>query len=50
VPILLECLDEVKLAFGKNACENREILWLDSIGKLSGRANGAVQSNVVSDD
>jgi hypothetical protein len=41
VPALLECLDEVILAFGKNACEYREVLRLDGVGKLSRRANRA---------
>jgi hypothetical protein len=40
----LEGLDKVVLAFRKNARENRKILRLDALGKLSGRANRPGQS------
>jgi hypothetical protein len=36
MPILLECFDEVILAFRKNACEDREVRWLDAFGKFPG--------------
>jgi hypothetical protein len=39
MPAFLEGLDEVILAFWKNASEYCEILKLDILGELSGRAN-----------
>jgi len=50
MPAFLKGLDKVILAFRKNAREYREILRLDPVRKLSGRANRPGQSYVVSDD
>ncbi len=47
---ILKRLDQPELVLGKDAREDREIVWADGIGNPARRANGAGKSDRLCDE